>query len=302
MMNLKEISYKNYGKCIELSNKETDLVITTEIGPRIIRYGFTGQENMFCENQDFKVKYNDKDWHLLGGHRLWHSPESYPRNYIPDDEPVECSNLDSGIKVTQKIEKWSQISKEMQILLDDKLNKVKIIHTLYNKNAFPVEMGCWALTLMAQGGISVIPQSTKDTGYIYNRSISLWPYSKMDDSRIHWGNKYIVLSQDKKNKEFFKLGISNEDGWAAYFNNNSLFIKRFEFFKGEKYPDNGVSYESFLSDFTLEMESLSPLKILQPQSSISHIEEWELINSVEKPEMDESYIDISVKKYINKNT
>ena len=85
MITFKEKEYKNFGKCLEISNGIVDLLVTLDIGPRIIRYGFCGKENMFYEDID-RLTHNKSDelkevygddavWYLYGGHRLWISPE-----------------------------------------------------------------------------------------------------------------------------------------------------------------------------------------------------------------------------------
>ena len=46
---------------------------------------------------------------------------------------------------------------------------------------------------MAPGGKEVVPQGRRDTGLLPNRVVSLWPYSRLDDPRVHWGERYIFL-------------------------------------------------------------------------------------------------------------
>ena len=50
LLELKEIDFENYGKCVQLSNGVIDVVVTIDCGPRIVRFGFVGGEN---------VLYND---------------------------------------------------------------------------------------------------------------------------------------------------------------------------------------------------------------------------------------------------
>ena len=73
---IKEVEYKNYGKCIEISNGIVDLLITTEVGPRIIRYGFVGERNEFCDDAPLTLDVDGEDWRLMGGHRFWMSPKN----------------------------------------------------------------------------------------------------------------------------------------------------------------------------------------------------------------------------------
>ena len=295
---MREITYGNYGKCMELSNGAADLAVTLDMGPRIIRFGLTGGENEFCEDAPNTMDTPHGKWSLLGGHRLWHSPEASPRTYSPDNDPVKWQRIENGIKVIQTTEPWVQIEKEMEITMAGCCNKVQIIHRLTNKNAWPVELSVWALSVMAKGGLEVVPQPQRDTGLLGNRVIALWPYSRMNDHRVTWGDKYITIRQDAEYMKPFKFGISNEDGWAAYFNHGNLFIKRFPHIMGAAYPDFGVSYETYTINFMVEMESLSPLVRLEPDAAVSHIEEWELIPGVPMPENNEEAVDKAVNCYI----
>ena len=237
-ISIEEIVYKEYGKCVEISNGTVDVVVTVDVGPRIIRFGFTGKENMFCEVPQTTQPVDEPVggvWKMKGGHRLWHSPENMPRSYIPDDAPVEWCKIENGIKVKQKVEPWVQIEKEMEITLAACCDRVRVVHRLTNRNAWPVEFSVWGITVMSQGGKEIVPQPARDTGFLGNRVLALWPYSKMNDRRVYWGDKYIVLQQDPGAERPFKFGINNEDGWAAYFNHGNLFIKRYVHQMGAKY-------------------------------------------------------------------
>jgi hypothetical protein len=133
---------------------------------------------------------------------------------------------------------------------------------------------------MNTGGIEIVPQTRIDTGLMPNRSIALWPYTSLDDSRIDLGNKFIILRQDRSIRKPLKFGTTNDNGWAAYFNNDHLFIKKYSPVKNATYPDFGVSFETYTNDLMLEMETLSPLIELGPDESIDHLERWELFDQV----------------------
>jgi len=153
---------------------------------------------------------------------------------------------------------------------------------------------------MATGGKEVIPQINSDTGLLPNRLISLWPYARLDDSRVNWGNKYITLTQETDNKRPFKFGFPNEKGWAAYFNHGNLFVKYYTHNKTASYPDFGVSYETYTNDFMLEMETLSPLTSLNQDSYVTHEEEWELFCNVTKPSDEDEIEEVLAGKIRNK--
>lgn len=292
---VEKISYGGWDNSIRISNGIVDLVITTDIGPRIIRYGFSGKENMMCEVESTLGLTGGDEWRIYGGHRLWHSPESSVRTYEPDNKPVAWEKIQGGIKTMQDVEPHTKIKKEMDISLESGSSRVKILHRLTNIGVWPVELSVWSLSAMAAGGMEVIPQSKEDTGLLPNRLISLWPYTRLNDPRIRWGDKYIIVWHDPAIKHPFKVGTSNNDGWAAYFNFDCLFVKYCKHQTDARYPDFGVSYETYTNDFMLEMETLSPLTILKPGESIDHAERWELFDKVPMPSGNEADIEETLK-------
>ena len=298
---IRETEYMSYGKCVEISNGQVDLLVTVDVGPRIIRFGLIGKENEFCDNGTLKMQVGDDEWRIMGGHRLWHSPEENPRTYSPDNQPVSWEKIENGIRVTQKTEPWVQIKKQMEITMSSCCNKVKVVHRLTNENAWPIELSAWGITVMATGGLEVVPQPNRETDLLANRVLSLWPYAKMNDHRVYWGDKFITLKQDPATAAPFKFGITNEHGWAAYFNHGNLFVIRFHHDGDSVYPDFGVSYETYTTDYMTEMETLSPFTRLQPGAALTHTEEWELISNVAAPDpRNEDEIEKAVNSYIIK--
>lgn len=284
---------KLYGKCIKIENGIIDVLVTVDIGPRIIRYGFINDVNVFCEAPE-KIE-SQTGWKIYGGHRLWHSPESMPRTYEADNTPIDWKITKDGVHVIQKTEKWSMIAKEMVISLAPDSSHVHILHRITNMGAWNVKLAAWAITVMAPGGKEVVPTPISDTELLPNRWLALWPYTRMTDSRVWWGDDYITIQQDPANAEKFKFGVSGEDGWAAYFNNGNCFVKKYMIEKGSEYPDGGMNYETFTTDFMLEMESLSPLFDVEPGGTIEHQEAWQLTANVNAPDNDDDTIDSTMR-------
>lgn len=288
---VRKTAYRGWDNCVQITNSIVDLIITADVGPRIIRYGFTGEENELCEvRSTLGVTGGDK-WRMYGGHRLWHSPEDRTRTYEPDNSPVAWEEIQNGIKTSQDIEPTTGIRKEMEIRLSPEGTAVHILHRLTNAGLWPVELSAWSITAMAPGGKEVVPQTTKNTGLLPNRVMSLWPYARLNDSRVCFGGKYIILRQDPQIRHRFKFGTSNEEGWAAYFNHNHLFLKSYRHDPDARYPDFGVSYETFTNSYMLEMETLSPLTRLGPSDVVNHEEKWELFDNIPMPDNNEVKIE-----------
>ncbi len=290
-----KISYGGWNSCVQIKNNIVDLIVTTEVGPRIIRYGFIGQENEMCEYESTLGTRGGDEWNIYGGHRLWHSPEEKQRTYEPDNFPVAWEQIPNGIKTKQDMEPGTRIKKEMEITLSPVNSGVKILHRLTNAGIWPVELSVWSITAMATGGKEVIPQTRRDTGLLPNRIIALWPYAKLNDRRIIFGDRYIIVQQDSDIRRPLKLGISNENGWAVYFNHNHLFVKYYSHDNNGRYPDFGVSYETYSNDIMLEMETLSPLQSLESNSFAEHEEKWELFDNVRIPHNDETEIEQTIR-------
>jgi len=299
----KETIYKNFGKCLEITNGTISMLVTIDVGPRIIRYGFCDGENILYEDLDREVykdnltPFDGATWYLYGGHRLWASPEAFPRTYYPDNDPVEYITTDSGACFMPPVQKWNQHSHKITITMNSENGDVKITHEIKNEGAWPVTLSVWPITALASGGIEVVPHSQKETTLIPNRSVSLWPYAKMNDKRVLWGDKFIILKQDDAIDDNFKFGTTNDCGYAMYFVHNNLLIKRFDVCNNGKYPDGGVCFESYVCKHYPEMETLSPLTELDFGESVCHNEYWSLYKE-DYPGDSENKIEGLVKKYV----
>lgn len=288
---VEKVAFGGWEKCVRITNGTVELIVTTEVGPRIIRYGFIGGPNVMCEKEGQMGTKGGTEWNIYGGHRLWHSPEAMPRTYELDNTPIKYKKIKNGIATFQPVEPWAQVEKQMEIRLDEEGTGVKVTHRIINRGAWDIELSVWAMSVLAPGGKEVFPQTRVDTGLVGNRSMTLWPYTRMNDKRVYWGDKYITLTQDKNATQAFKVGTTNDLGWAAYFNNGNCFVKYFDSDSSLPYPDNGCSFETYTCDFMVEMETLSPLCLIGTDEGIEHVERWELFDNIERPSDDEAEIE-----------
>ena len=294
-------NYKNLGKAMLLSNGVFNIIVTLDVGPRIMNFALCGGENILGEDIPEQEIVGDQKWNIYGGHRVWHSPEVFPRTYIPDNDPIDKYELvHDGIILYQKEEDWVHMQKVIEVhLLDD---RVKVINHIVNKGAWPIETSVWSITICSAGGKEVIPivQRKANKTFLPNKMYALWHYSRFDDPRVHLGQKYIILDIDPENKEEFKIGYPNEYGWGAYFNKELCFIKKYSHIQGSKYPDYGCSWETYTTFWGVELETLSPFTILEPQEKLTHINEWFLFDKVKAPGNDENEIEEILKPLVEK--
>ncbi len=305
---IEKVSYAGWRNCYKLSNNEIEIIATCDIGPRIIFFGFIGRENEFGEYKEHLGKTGGDKWRIYGGHRLWHAPEAKPRTYYPDNFPVKAHVQDNILCLEQAIEPTTNIKKEIEIALSTNRSCVKVHHKLTNKGLWSVELSVWALTVMAQNGVAVIPQepyAPHSKSLTPVRPLVLWSYTNMADNRWNWGEKYITLQQSPGSATPQKVGMLNKQGWISYIREQnprhsrdeqkkqtvSIFIKRFKFNQNNlNYPDFGCNVETFTNADMLELETLSPLTMLEPECSITHTEYWFLFEE-EKFEINEKNLD-----------
>jgi hypothetical protein len=283
---MERIDYKGWTNCYRLSNGLVELVMLTDVGPRILRFGLVGGANQFKEYEEMLGTTGGSDWRIYGGHRLWHAPEDWPRTYCPDNGPVQIEPLDQGARLTQAIEPTTGIQKEMDVQLWPNAVAARVTHRLRNNNPWAVELAPWALSVMAPGGKAIIalpPRQTHAENLCPVSSIILWAYTDMSDPRFTWGHSHVLVQQDPKAETPQKIGAAVPDGWMAYARDGQLFVKRFVYEKAARYPDLGCCAEVWVDAEMLELETLGPLATLQPGDAVEHVEQWYLIDGVGVP-------------------
>jgi hypothetical protein len=293
---MEKVDFEGWQTCIRLYNSEIELIITADVGPRIIRCGYIKKQNLLYVSDAEKGKTGGKEWHIFGGHRLWHAPEEMPRTYYPDNFPVGYIWNGTTLKLIQNIEETTGIIKEMDITLDSEKNHVNIVHRLINKNLWAIETSAWAITAHAAGSRVILPQEPyidPAENLLPARPLVLWNYTLMNDPRWIWGNRYIRLKHDAAVTSEQKIGILNKQGWSACLLNDNIMIKSFKFDPDAVYPDYGSNNEVYVNEHLLEIETLGPISRILPGKSTEHTEDWYLstIGSDTKTESDSSIDD-----------
>ncbi|MDD4891446.1 MAG: hypothetical protein PHU85_16115 [Phycisphaerae bacterium] len=281
------VTYAGWPNCYRIANKAVELIVTGDVGPRVIRFGFVGGPNEFREYPDMVGKTGGDEWRLYGGHRLWHSPECKPRTYFPDNMPVRVEALPTGLRVVQPAEATTGIAKEIDLELVGHSAHVTVTHRLRNENLWAVTLAPWALSVMEQNGVAILPlpaPGEHQGNLLPAASMALWAYTDMSDPRWTWGRRFVLLRQDPKATGPQKVGLCVKDGWGAYARAGHLFVKRFA--AGcdcGEFPDFGCNAETYTDAGMLELESLGPLTHLHPSAVVEHVENWFLFDGVPTP-------------------
>ena len=285
-MNIEEISYSHYGKCVKLTNGTVDVLVTADLGPRVIYYGLTSQGNMLAElGPELVTETELGKWHPWGGHRLWAAPEIMPTTYAPDDDPVKVERVgDLSVLATAREESQTRIQKEMLVTVDPDGTRVNIEHRITNKGLWAIELAPWALTIMNGGGTTIFPQEPfipHGQVLLPARPLVLWNFTDFTDPRWRLGKKYMQLSTDAELEFAQKTGAAVKAGWAAYLREKTLFVKRFPYLSGACYPDFGCNFETYTNGTFMEVETLGPMTRLDRGQSVTHVEQWHLFGNVD---------------------
>ena len=292
---IEKTEYKGWPNSYRISNGDVELVITSDIGPRIMRYAFPGGQNVFKEFADGLGKSGEKTWQLRGGHRIWFAPEDAVKTYATDNGPVHISIKGDVLVATEPVEPLTGLEKQITVKLAASGSHVEVLHRIRNTNKTAFELAPWALSMMAQGGVGIHgfpPRGTHPEMLAPTNPLVMFAFSDLSDKRWQFTKKYLILRQDPNNHgQPQKLGSFNQHTWSAYLLGSDLFIKHTEADPKKTYPDMGASFETFTNAEFLEQETLGPLVRLKSGESVEHIERWTLHKNVHIGEWTDAELD-----------
>ncbi|MFH1524521.1 MAG: hypothetical protein ABIF04_06120 [Chloroflexota bacterium] len=268
-----------------LENEQIRLEYLTTAGPRIVGLSYRGSPNLLADVHDMKWDTPNGEYFILGGHRLWISPEIPEKTNIPDKTGAQARIIPDGVELVGASEPGSGVRKSVRLILDGKQAIVKLAHTIVNENPVPITLAPWAITMLALGGTVLLPQpvgKADEHGLLNNRLLALWPYTRINDPRLTLRDDFILLDATPSLPPV-KLGYANTMGWLAYWRDDILFRKSFDLHPGATYPDGGCNAETYCGDRFVELESLGPLATLAPGEATSLAETWELFSTLEVP-------------------
>ena len=275
---IEKIEYRGWAHCYRISNGDVEAVVTGDVGPRIMRYGFLGDQNFLKEFTGQLGQSGESTWQPRGGHRLWIAPEDLVKSYAPDNSPVHIEVMDGVLEATGPVEPLTGLEKGLVVRLADSGSELEIVHQIRNAGEQPLELAPWALTMMAQGGAGIHgfpPRGTHPEMLAPSNPLVMWAFTNLSDVRWKLLEKYVVLLQDPRNPVPQKIGSFNRNTWGAYLLNEEVFVKR-TWAGGPmaSYPDCGCSFETFTNADFLELETLGPMTRLEPGETATHTELW----------------------------
>src|SRR5579862_9167095 len=237
------VAYGGWKRCARIVSGQLEMIVTLDVGPRVIRFGAIGGPNELVEYPADTGKTGGDEYRSYGGHRLWIAPEEMPKTYYADNHPVEYEVEGDWHVFTPPVEEFL-VQKQIRIRAEK--NGFQIEHRIYNRNAYAIELAPWALTVMAVGGECIFPQpkyGIHAENLLPVRPMVLWAYTNMADPRWTWGRRVVRLRQTD-NHEPQKIGALLNQGLAGYANHGNFYFKRFPCQAGGNYPDYCCNFET----------------------------------------------------------
>ncbi len=280
---VEKTEYKGWKNCYRVTNGEIEAIVTSDVGPRIIRFGFVGGQNLFKEYAEQLGKSGEATFQLRGGSRVWKAPEDPVATWAPDNVPVTIKVTPTGLIATAPVEPLTKLQKEIEISMEATGTRATVSNRITNHGLFELEFSPWVLTMMAQGGMMVSgfpPRGTHPQNLEVTNPLAMWAYTDLSDPRLKFTKKYLTLRQDPNNSNAQKLGTFNPETWAAYLLNGEAFVKRVKADPAKTYPDFGCSFETFTNNEFLEIETLGPMTKVLPEHTVEQTEQWGLYKNV----------------------
>lgn len=272
-MNTSIKNHPIYGECLFADNGIIEIGIPLRFGIRIGHFSFVGEENVFFEHPNDMADFTSEEgWRHHGGHRLWIAPET-EADYYPDNEPIEYRIEGDKIIVQQGEDPWQKALKTIEIEFDGSC--LRLLHRVVNTADEPRECGLWSISTLAPGGVQYIDLELRDGGMDPWVRLCAWDYTSYGDPRLKCQRDLITLTHLPL-EERLKIGVGHPISPVRYELGDTVFLKHFTVDRSLTYPDSNVSYETFFSKYMLEMESLSPLGVINKGEAMEHREVLEL--------------------------
>lgn len=286
---IEEIPYNGWKRNLQIRAGGFELVITLDVGPRILRYAFEGGDNVFCEFPEMMGRSGENEWMIRGGHRFWTAPEGR-HSYALDNEAVKYEKTGKrSVEIISPKTKEFGLRKKLRVAMD-KQGGVSLEHELVNIGDEPLKLAPWGLSVMRPGGSAVLPQPTlgrhpseqpegtpeNPSDLLPNRNLVLWNYTDLSDPRLELGPE-LWRVHHRHGMPATKLGLYYRGGWCGYQLVGQVFCKKVPTRKGKPYPDGGCNLEVFTNDQMLELETLAPAVPIKPGDSALHAETWRLV-------------------------
>jgi hypothetical protein len=213
---------------------------------------------------------------MLGGHRLWHTPEVPASTYRPDEGAVVVSELPDGVDLLGADDPVAGVQKRIRVRLAAG-GVVRVEHEVRNTGASAITTACWAITQVPPRGEAWVPFPVGDLNgpYLPNRAIVLWPYSSLGDDRLTLTDDLAVVRGVAGSWGRTKVGTQRQRGWIAWRDGGTVLVIEAAEEPGV-YGDMGAATQCYSCGDFVELETISPAVTLEPGAAVEHVQTWRI--------------------------
>lgn len=278
-MNIKQTVFEGYNDCYELTIGNQKMVVAAGFGPRILYYGTEKTGNiLYVENNPMKKA---KGFRNYGGHRFWLSPETKFTSKA-DNKPCRAVIKDGCLTVTATDR---DLHLEKSLVISEKNGRFHVDHVLMNTGKMVYSAGLWGLSCVrADSGTIFFPWASPGKWQLCK--IIYW--QKWSKQKTNIKSRQYVQTPDlflvKPNGRVGKIGGAGYEGFIGIAQKNYTFIKKYNYIYSGNYPDDNCAVEIYTCKYFYELETLSPIYLLNPGLPMTHTEEWVLSEKAADPE------------------
>jgi len=277
----KMIHYLNYDKSIELTNKNTKVVLCPQVGGRVLEYSLNGKNALYLDKKEANWKPGKPGPSSAGRFDIG------PELIIPRRSTLWSGEWTGEITGTRSARLTSQHDEATGVQLvrdfelDANTSHLSCTQTIMNVSNETKEWCHWSRTFAQGEGICVIPlagQSRFPNKYVMYEEGALINARPVDPNiRVRNGFLEILAAPRRP-----KLGFDSYAGWMAYaMKNDLLFVKKFKTYPDHVYNEvAGLTISVWYPEGArVELEPIGPRERLEPGEIGSFTEEWWLAPS-----------------------
>ena len=262
MPELRKIAYAGWPECVRITNSVFDAVVTTDVGPRIVRYGETGGPDlMYTDGFSCGSVAETKTWRAYGGHSFDVSVNGEPF-YPPENTRVAYELTEDSI-VFAPVRQGS-LQKEISVRMCRR-GGLEIIQKVTWLGDTPARVRTRGCTRLQPDGTAVLP---------LRADAPLCGGERVPEMR--GGHTVTLIRRREESRNRFSALTAPEEVWCGYFIRGSLLIMT-----APPAADTRVGWRSEPS--FAEMSLLSPEKVLSRGESLEQTEVWNIFTELPAP-------------------
>ncbi len=282
-LQIERTEFLGWREAYRLRLGEVEMVVVTEIGPRILALSVgDGPNLLFVDQETAGQGQGDAAWHIYGGHRVWVAPET-AHTYAPDNARCAVEVSDDGLTVTVTAPVTPQTKLQKRLTITAQESHFVVEQGVRNTDDALYTGAVWALTCVEPNGVIAFPWGRGGAWDVkrilyWNR----WIDHRSDVTSRQWQpgpDLFMVVPTGEEGK----VGTNPPEGWVALCREDATFVKSHCWVPGARYPDEDCSIGVYTCEQFVEMETVSPLAVIYPGAEIVHREIWTMTAEATDP-------------------